>query len=57
MEKKKLIDAYTYNGGNGIVICCKACGAEFEETLDGYYPPIKFEHEKYDRLCKQCINE
>ncbi len=53
-EKKEKIQADWYNGSNGIVICCKSCGTEFEETDQGHYSPIEFEHERYDRKCKQC---
>lgn len=46
--------AYPYNGSNGIMICCRSCGADIEETDGGYYPPIVYEHEKYERQCRQC---
>jgi hypothetical protein len=45
-----------YNGSNGIIICCKSCGHEFEETLNGYYQPIKYESDRYNRKCKQCLS-
>jgi hypothetical protein len=55
-KSMKKIMAYPYNPRhhNGIVICCKCCGYEFEETDDGYYPPLEYEEEKKDRLCRRC---
>ena len=44
----------TYNIYNGIVIYCKSCGKEIEETDNGYYKPIVDESEKYNRQCSQC---
>lgn len=46
--------AYPYNGRNGIMICCRSCGADIEETDGGHYLPIVYEHEKYERQCRQC---
>jgi len=46
--------AYPYNGYNGIMICCRSCGKDIEETDNGYYQPIVYEHEKYERQCRQC---
>jgi len=46
-----------YNGFNGITIYCKNCGADFEETCNGYYNPIKHENDKYDRECHNCLKE
>ena len=45
---------YPYNGHNGIMICCCSCGKDIEETDNGYYQPIVYEHEKYERQCSQC---
>ena len=49
-----MCNAYPYNGYNGIIICCRSCGKEIEETDNGYYQPIVYEHEKYERQCRQC---
>jgi hypothetical protein len=49
------IIAFPYNGHNGIIICCVNCGSEFEETCNGYYHPLNFEHERHDRKCPICI--
>jgi hypothetical protein len=58
MKKKEVnnieIIASDYNGNNGIMIYCRSCGKDIEETDNGYYDPISYEHEKYDRKCKQC---
>jgi hypothetical protein len=54
-DKPKAISAFAYNGSNGIVICCSECGSEFEETCNGKYPPLQYEHERYNRLCLRCI--
>lgn len=65
-EKAKEYSDYTdmkeltlmpYGDHNGIVICCKNCGSEFEETSEGYYPPIKYESDKHNRLCRRCLTE
>ena len=48
------IDAYPYNGSNGIIICCRSCGREIEETDGGFYSPVQFENEKFERQCSQC---
>jgi len=52
--KEEKLKANSYNGRNGIMICCKSCGYEFEETDNGYYKPIEYESEKYERKCEQC---
>ena len=44
-----------YGNHNGIVIICKACGCEFEETAEGYYEPIKYESDKHNRDCARCL--
>ena len=46
--------AYPYNGSNGINICCRSCGKDIEETDNGYYQPIVYENEKYERQCREC---
>lgn len=57
MEKEKELILMPYGNHNGIVICCKNCGSEFEETAEGYYPPIKYENDKYNRECRRCLTE
>ena len=56
--KKNKIKAIKHNGysWHGITICCKSCGVEFEETSNGYYEPIKYEEDKYNRRCPVCRN-
>ena len=46
-----------YNGSNGILIYCSDadCYSEFEETAGGYYPPIKYESDKHNRKCRNCL--
>jgi hypothetical protein len=56
MKEKELVLA-PYSGSNGIVIYCKNCGCEFEETSDGYYQPIKYESDKYNRKCRRCLRQ
>jgi hypothetical protein len=46
-----------YGNGNGLLIYCKNCGTEFEETCEGYYIPIKFESDKKNRECRKCLIE
>jgi hypothetical protein len=48
---------FDYNGVNGIFIYCSNpdCYCEFEETSNGYYPPVKYESEKHNRLCPTCL--
>ncbi len=48
------IAAYPYNGSNGIVICCRSCGREIEETDGGFYSPLQYENEKFERQCSHC---
>lgn len=48
------IAAYPYNGSNGIIICCRSCGREIEETDGGFYSPVQYENEKFERQCSQC---
>lgn len=57
MENEKELTLMPYGDHNGIVICCKNCGSEFEETSEGYYPPIKYESDKHNRLCRRCLTE
>lgn len=57
MENEKELTLMPYGNHNGIVICCKNCGSEFEETSEGYYPPIKYESDKHNRLCRRCLTE
>jgi hypothetical protein len=56
--KKNKIKAIKHNGysWHSITICCKSCGVEFEETSNGYYEPIKYEEDKYNRRCPVCRN-
>ena len=53
IEEKELT-LIPYGNHNGIVIYCKNCGSEFEETDGGYYMPIKYETDKHDRYCRRC---
>ena len=56
-KKKKLIMGQykrTAHGSNGILIYCSHCGSEIEETSNGFYPPIEYEEEKYNRECENC---
>jgi hypothetical protein len=53
--KELILIPYTSN--NGIIICCKNCGSEFEETSNGYYQPIQHENDKYNRECPKCLYE
>jgi hypothetical protein len=57
MNNEKELILMPYVNHNGIVICCKSCGSEFEETAEGYYQPIKYESDKYNRKCKRCLAE
>lgn len=52
---KEKISLMPYNNHNGIVILCKYCGSEFEETCEGNYEHIEYEEDKYDRYCKSCL--
>ena len=54
-EKEKELSLMPYGNHNGIVIICKACGCEFEETAEGYYEPIKYESDKHNRDCARCL--
>ena len=57
MENKRIkLHMAEHDGTNGICIYCKSCGAEFEETCQGNYPPLEYEDEKYSRRCQNCIN-
>ena len=55
MSKEKELILASYGNNNGICIYCKDCGREFEETCNGYYSPIKYESDKYNRYCFQCL--
>jgi len=55
-DKELVLIPYIKNR-NGIIISCSHCGSEFEETADGYYSPIKYESDKYDRECRRCLTE
>ena len=57
MKNEKELTLIPYGSHNGIVICCKNCGSEFEETAEGYYPPIKYESDKHNRECRRCLTE
>jgi hypothetical protein len=56
--KKNKIKSINHNGNSwhGITICCKSCGVEFEETSNGYYEPIKYEEDRFNRKCNICRN-
>jgi hypothetical protein len=57
IEKEQELVLLPYNGSNGIMIYCSNpdCYCEFEETSNGYYSPIKYESEQYNRLCPTCL--
>ena len=57
LEAEKELTLMPYGNHNGIVIYCKNCGSEFEETAEGYYPPIKYESDKHNRECRRCLTE
>jgi transcription elongation factor Elf1 len=57
MKKDKELVLLPYTKKNGIIIYCKNCGSEFEETANGYYEPIKYETDKTDRECNKCLIE
>jgi hypothetical protein len=57
MENEKELTLMPYGNGNGLLIYCKNCGTEFEETSEGYYTPIKFESDKKNRECRKCLIE
>jgi len=57
MTKEEKLILMPYANNNGIVIVCKNCGSEFEETAGGYYTPIEYESDKYNRECKRCLTE
>ena len=57
MNNENELTLMPYGNHNGIVIYCKNCGNEFEETADGYYSPIKYESDKYNRECLKCLTE
>ena len=56
---KTKLNAFPYNKSkhNGIVIVCKNCGHEFEETAEGYYEPLEYEEDMYDRICLYCLKQ
>jgi hypothetical protein len=54
-KKEKKLVLMPYGKNNGITICCSNCGCEFEETAEGYYGPIQYESDKYDRECRRCL--
>ena len=54
--KRKELALMPYGNHNGILYC-KNCGSEFEETAEGYYPPIKYESDKHNRACRRCLTE
>jgi len=57
MKEEEELILMTYEKGNGLLIYCSDgdCYAEFEETANGYYPPIKYESDKYNRKCSNCL--
>jgi len=54
IERKRII-AYPYDASNhnGIIVCCKNCGCEFNETDYGY-SPVEYEDERENRYCGYC---
>lgn len=58
MEETELLHLDDYKltayGSNGILIYCASCGLEMEETVNGYYEPVKYESDKYGRYCQSC---
>ena len=57
MSTEKELTLMPYGGGNGILIYCKNCGSEFEETAEGYYSPIKYESDRHNRECRRCLTQ
>ena len=57
MKDGKELALMPYGNGNGLIIYCNNCGSEFEETAKGYYDPIKYESDKYNRECRICLIE
>lgn len=57
MTDKKLAQLGKYEKGNGMDIYCCRCGTCFEETCNGFYPPIKYESDFNDRQYQQCLKE
>ena len=55
IKTKIIANTYNKKKHNGIVIVCKNCGSDFEETAEGYYEPLKYEEDKYDRICLYCL--
>jgi len=53
--KEKKLRLSSYGNNNGIVIYCKNCCCEFEETANGYYSPIEYESDKHNRYCYRCL--
>ena len=57
MNTEEKLILMPYNRHNGIVIYCKNCGSEFEETAVGHYNPIEYESDKKNRECIRCLSE
>jgi hypothetical protein len=55
MKEEKIKTGPYTNPMTGIVIVCKNCGCEFEETAQGYYRPMEYERDKYNRYCSRCL--
>jgi hypothetical protein len=55
MKNEKELTLMPYENHNGILLYCGNCGAEFEETSEGYYEPIKYESDKHNRECRRCL--
>ena len=53
-EEEEKLDLQTYGNHNGIVITCRGCGNDMEETSDGYYRPLVYESEMHNRACRYC---
>ena len=56
-KKNEKLILMPYDFHNGILIYCKNCGAEFEETAEGYYNPIEYETDKTNRECRRCLSQ
>lgn len=57
MGKDVKLKLLPYGNHNGLLIYCKNCGCEFEETAEGHYNPIKYESDKHNRKCRKCLIE
>jgi len=53
-QDKSKLQLLSYDGRNGLTIYCKSCGYEMEETCNGYYDPIIYNNEQFNRYCDRC---